>query len=149
MTDPFVPDEFEPPRYLDGPGFRLEPLGPEHNERDYAAWMSSIEHIRATPGFPHGDSWPEPMPIERNLQDLVDHADDFAARRGFTYTVLDGEDVFGCVYIYPSKRPEHDAEVSSWVTQARAELDRVLWETVSEWLARDWPFANPRYAERR
>ena len=28
--------------------------------------MSSIEHIRATPGFPDGN-WPEPMPLERNL----------------------------------------------------------------------------------
>ena len=32
--------------------FVLEPLGPEHNEADYAAWTSSLEHIRRTPGFP-------------------------------------------------------------------------------------------------
>jgi hypothetical protein len=30
----------------------LEPLGPEHNEQDYDAWTSSMEHIAETPGFP-------------------------------------------------------------------------------------------------
>ncbi len=147
MADAFVPDDFDAPRSLDGPGFQLEPLGPEHNERDHQAWMSSIEHIRSTPGFPHGD-WPKPMSLERNLQDLERHARDFEERKGFTYTVLDGEDVIGCVYIYPSKDPGHDAEVSSWVTESRADLDRVLWSTVTDWLRADWPFADPRYADR-
>jgi hypothetical protein len=36
---------------LIGDEFVLEPMAPEHNERDYTAWMSSIEHIRATAGF--------------------------------------------------------------------------------------------------
>jgi pimeloyl-ACP methyl ester carboxylesterase len=144
---PFVPDDFEAPRSHDGPGFRLEPLGPQHNERDHEAWMSSIEHIHSTPGFPHGD-WPSPMPLERNLEDLVRHAADFEGRRGFTYTVLDGDDVIGCLYIYPTKRSGHDAEVSSWVTASRAEMDGVLWADVTEWLRTDWPFAAPYYAER-
>src|SRR5512138_2349400 len=47
----FVPDGFEPPRGLETSEFRLEPLGPVHNERDFAAWSSSIEHIRASPGY--------------------------------------------------------------------------------------------------
>ena len=42
--------------------FRLEPLGPEHNDRDYEAWMSSIDHIHATPGMEHRD-WPTPMSL--------------------------------------------------------------------------------------
>ena len=147
MAGPFVPDHFEAPRSLDGTGFRLEPLGPEHNERDHEAWMSSIEHIRSTPGFPDGD-WPRPMPLERNLEDLVRHARDFEERKGFTYTVLDGEDVIGCVYIYPGKDPGRDAEVSSWVTARRADLDRVLWAAVTDWLRTAWPFANAFYAER-
>jgi hypothetical protein len=37
--------------------FHLEPLGPQHNQADHAAWMSSIEHIRSTPGYPDGN-WP-------------------------------------------------------------------------------------------
>ncbi len=147
MSDPFIPDDFDAPGSFDGPGFGLEPLGPQHNERDHEAWMSSIEHIRSTPGFPNGD-WPAPMSLERNLEDLVRHAADFEARRGFTYSVLDGEDVIGCLYIYPSKLDGHDADVSSWVTESRAELDTVLWSTVTEWLAQAWPFERPFYADR-
>jgi hypothetical protein len=44
------------------------------------------------------------MSLDENLRDLGSHADDFEQRAGFTYTVLDDEDVVvGCVYIYPSR----------------------------------------------
>ena len=114
MADPFVPDDFAVPASFSGPGFRLEPLGPEHNERDYEAWTSSIDHIRSTPGFPDpGDDWPYPMSLTDNMSDMVMHARHFTERRGFTYSILDGDEVIGCVYIYPSKDPRYDADVSS------------------------------------
>lgn len=150
MSHPFVPDDFEVPRELIMPRFRLEPLGPEHNERDLAAWTSSIDHIRSTPGYPDG-TWPPPegMTPERNLQDLERHASDFKRRAGFTYTVLDIEDdVFGCVYIYPDTTGETDAEVQSWVRADRAELDLVLYRVVSDWLEAHWPFRSFRYDPR-
>ncbi len=84
----FVPPDFVVPSSLETPLFRLEPLGPQHNEADYAAWTSSIEHIRGTPGYPDGN-WPDGRSIDDNLRDLRRHADDFSQRRGFTYTVLD------------------------------------------------------------
>ncbi len=121
------------------------PLGPEHNQRDYEAWMSSIEHIRTTPGFPDG-SWPKEMPIESSLADLVRHAEDFGNRSGFTYSILDGDDVIGCLYIYPSKTA--DAAVSSWVRVTRAELDVLTWQAISTWLATDWPFETTEYSRR-
>lgn len=140
---PFVPGDFDPPTALRGEGFRLEPLGPQHNEADLAAWTSSIEHIRATPGYPDG-SWPPPegMTPERNLADLTRHAADFAARKGFTFTVLDpaDDDVIGCVYLYPSPSDEHDVVVQSWVRADRAELDGPLADAVVEWIARAWPW---------
>ena len=43
--------EFEPPAGLRHPRFVLEPLGPQHNDRDYAAWTSSMDHIHSTPGL--------------------------------------------------------------------------------------------------
>ncbi len=137
MTPPLVPEDFEVPLTFEGPGFRLEPLGPQHNERDHTAWTGSLEHIRSTPGFPDGD-WPSPMSLERNLEDLVRHAHDFEIRKGFTYSVLDGDEVIGCVYIYPKKNVEGVAEVSSWVVEDRAELDRVVYDSLNEWLAA-WP----------
>jgi hypothetical protein len=96
----FVPEGFEPPARPATERFVLEPFGPEHNERDHDAWSSSIEHIRATPGFQDRD-WPREMTLEENRRDLERHARDFADRVGFTYTVLDpaSRAVIGCVYI--------------------------------------------------
>lgn len=142
-TDAFVPAGFEPPTSLVTDDFHLEPLGPQHNESDLAAWTSSIEHIRATPGYPDG-SWPPPggYTPERNLTDLVRHADDFTRRKGFTFTVLDPDsrDVIGCVYIYPTKSDEHDVVVLSWVRADKAHLDGPLADAVADWLASDWPW---------
>ncbi len=141
-----VPDEFDVPLTFEGPGFRMEPLGPEHNERDHEAWMSSIDHIRSTPGFPDG-SWPTAMSLEANLADLERHANDFATRKGFTYSILDGDEVIGCLYIYPSKTA--DADVSSWVRASRAELDIVTWRAISSWLDAEWPFDTIDYDGRQ
>jgi hypothetical protein len=146
MADPFVPDDFVVPLGLTGPGFHLEPLGPQHNEADHRAWMSSIEHIRATPGFADWGWPPDGLPLEENLRDLQKHADDFRRRAGFTYSVLDEEgQVIGCVYIYPSRADPEVTEVRSWVTASRAELDPVLHDTAANWLAADWPLADVRY----
>jgi len=149
MTEPsFVPDDFEPPVALDGPGFRLEPLTGEHNARDHAAWSGSMEHIHRTPGFQQGN-WPHEMTLDQNLADLIRHDKDFQTRRGFTYTVLDpDDDVVGCVYIYPLAGDPGAANVSSWVTEARADLDAPLYHAVSEWLERDWPFPRVEYGAR-
>jgi len=147
MTQPFVPDDFAVPRGLEGPGFRLEPLGPQHNEDDLRAWTSSIEHIRATPGFPWG-RWPpvDGLSLEENLEDLEQHAGDFERRAGFTYTVLDdGDRVIGCVYIYPVKAEPEVTQVRSWVSASHAELDLPLRDAVAGWLATDWPFTEVRY----
>jgi hypothetical protein len=149
MTEPtFVPADFEPPVALDGPGFRLEPLTGEHNARDHAAWSGSMEHIHRTPGFQQGN-WPHEMTPDQNLADLIRHDKDFQARRGFTYTVLDpDDDVVGCVYIYPLAGDPTAANVSSWVTEARADLDTPLYIAVSEWLERGWPFPRVEYGAR-
>src|ERR671919_1522291 len=56
----FVPRDFDVPLGLETSEFVLEPLGPEHNELDYDAWTSSMEHIATTPGYPDG-SWPREM----------------------------------------------------------------------------------------
>jgi hypothetical protein len=139
----FVPEDFDPPARFETERFVLVPLGVEHNERDYEAWTSSIDHIRATPGFPDG-RWPREMSLEENEGDLARHARHFAERRGFTYTVLVGDEVVGCVYIYPSEG-EGDADVRSWVRASRAELDEPLYEAVKHWLGDAWPFERVDY----
>ena len=152
----FVPEDFAVPDGLKAGEFLLAPLGPQHNEADYAAWTSSIDHIRATPGFGEGN-WPREMSLADNLRDLQRHARDFAERRGFTYTVLSTGtgDVIGCVYIYPpgSQGPGDDerrlhASVKSWVRADHAALDPAVHDAVAAWLERDWPFDSIEYAPR-
>ena len=152
----FVPEDFVVPDGLIARDFRLTPLGPQHNEADYAAWTSSIDHIRATPGFREGN-WPHEMSLTDNLRDLQRHARDFAERRGFTYTVLSIStgDVIGCVYIYPpdSQGPGNgerrlQASVESWVRADHAALDPAVHAAVGAWLERDWPFDSIEYAPR-
>src|SRR5260370_1225682 len=135
----FHPADFVIADGLRAEEFRLEPLGPQHNAADYAAWTASISHIQATPGFA-GRGWPHQMSLAENLRDLERHACDFADRRGFTYTVLStgtGE-IIGCVYIYPPRSDsagsvsagDHAAALSSWVRPDCAELHPVLYHTV-------------------
>jgi hypothetical protein len=152
----FVPADFAVPDGLAAEQFRLEPLGPEHNAADYAAWTASIDHIQATPGFA-GTGWPAPMSLADNLRDLERHAQDFAQRRGFTYTVLStgAADVIGCVYIYPLRGADpggstggRQARARSWVRADHAELDPVLYRTVLAWLEQYWPFQSVEYAPR-
>ena len=149
MTSPLVPEGFPVPAGLRSELFVLEPLGVQHNVADHAAWTSSIEHIRATPGFA-GRTWPAPMSLQENAADLVKHAQDFADRNGFTYTVLDpaSGDVIGCVYIYPPRRSGYDVDVRSWVRADHAGLDKPLHDLVCQWLAGAGAFQKPDYAER-
>jgi hypothetical protein len=139
----FVPPGFDPPTSLVTDRFRLEPLGPQHNEADHAAWTSSIEHIRATPGYPDGD-WPPRggMSLGENLADLRRHAGDFTSGAGFTFTVLDpvDGDVIGCVYLYPPGSEDYDVTVQSWVRADRAGLDDPLAAAVAGWLDSHWPW---------
>ena len=85
------------------------------------------------------------MSLEDNARDLRRHAADFAARKGFTFSVLDPEDgdVIGCVYLYPPERDGFDVCVQSWVRADRAELDAPLADAVAAWIDTDWPWERP------
>lgn len=145
----FVPVDFDAPRDYEGPGFHLEPLGPEHNERDHAAWMSSIDHISSTPGLDAwAGNWPRPMSLEENRRDLVRHRAEFDAGEAFAYSILDGDEVIGCLYIDPINGRPREAAVLSWVRESRADMDRTVWESVLTWLDVAWPFDRVEYASR-
>src|SRR5262245_22858697 len=108
-----------------------------------------MEQIAETPGFADG-SWPREMTRDENHADLQRHADDFANRRGFTYTVLDpaSRDVIGCVYIYPLPDTDSRGRTLSRVRKSRANLDTPLSRAASQRLDSDWPFATVEYAPR-
>ncbi len=154
MTEPrrpLVPADFAVPAGLSGAGFTLEPLGVRHNDSDYAAWTSSRDHIRATPGFAGDRTWVDlDMSLADNATDLARHAQEFTDRTRFAYTVLDpvSGEVIGCVYIDPPRRADHDASIRSWVRADHADLDQPLHAAVRRWLAEDWPFRAPDYPGR-
>jgi hypothetical protein len=142
----FVPADFKPPTGFVAGDFRLEPLGPAHNDRDYAAWTSSMDHIRSLPGFPDG-RWPREMSLAENLGDLERHAQHFVDGKGFTYTVLDAaDDVVGCLYIYPAEDGVHDTSVQSWLRASEAAHEDDFRRAIADWLVSDaWPFEKPLY----
>lgn len=85
---PLVPEGFAIPAGLRSDLFTIEPLAARHNESDHAAWTSSIDHIRATPGFANR-AWPDkPVSLADNAADIARHVQDLANRTGFAHTVL-------------------------------------------------------------
>lgn len=89
------------------------------------------------------------MTLESNLQDLLEHAEEFDRGDAFAYTVLDPDnhDVIGCVYI----DPENDVEARCrlWVRAESAHLDRELENAIREWLSGpSWDFAHVRFPGR-
>lgn len=148
---PWIAPDFALPKLVEEPGFRLVPLGPALTEIDYRAYMSSIAHLQAT--FTRSIGWPhEGLTLNDAVADMETEAGRFARRESFAYAVLtpDGTRERGCVYVYPSKVPGHDAQVVMWVTAAEYEagFDAELYAWTKEWLARDWPFKNVAYPGR-
>jgi hypothetical protein len=147
LSQKFVPTGFDVPTGLAGEVVTLAKLEAKHNRRDHAAWTSSIEHIKRTPGFENRE-WPRPMTLEANLAELQEHERDFERREGFTYTVLVDDEVVGCVYVYPIPDRPGAASVRSWVSARHAALDVVLYRLVGDWLRTSWPFEHIDYAGR-
>jgi hypothetical protein len=146
---PLVPDDFDVPLDLDTPEFRLRPLTPAVAELDYDALMSSVDLLNAM----FGPQWPHArFTLEENVQDLVEHQEEFERRVAFAYTVLSPDEAtcLGCVYINPHLDPGIDARVRMWVRQSAHDqgLDPVLFETVRAWIDERWPFTNVVYPGR-
>ena len=151
QTAPFVPADFEVPVVFENQHLRLRTLTVNDVVKDYDAVMSSIDHLQGVFG-PNSD-WPSPdLSLEQDLIDLGWHQKEFQIRSSFAYTVvtLDESRVIGCVYIFPSSKGDYDASITMWV---RADVvdegyDGILFRTVKDWIARDWPFENPAYPGR-
>jgi len=148
---PLVPDDFAVPQVLETGRMRLRPLTMGDAVKDYAAVMESEERLRTV--YEPGGEWPLGLTLERNIAELGWHQTEFDLRTSFAYAVvsLDGDEVLGCMYIYPTRKSGYDAEVTMWVRQSRVDegLDEHLFETVERWLADAWPFENPAYPGRR
>jgi hypothetical protein len=81
------------------------------------------------------------MTLAENLADLERHAGSSSgARRSRSRCSSPASArAIGCVYIAPSKRSGHDADVRRGCA-THAELDDPLRRGVATWLADEWPF---------
>lgn len=149
---PFIPVDYNPARRIETETFVLIPLGPDLVNQDYAAYMSSIEHLQRT--FTRSSTWPhEDITIEDAMKDVLNEQERFTKRESFAYSVLtkDGERELGSVYIRPPNKPGFEAEVSLWVTQEEFDsgFDASLYEWTQLWIADSWPFKTVAYPGRK
>ena len=147
----FIPAEFNAPTLIEAEGFKLVPLGPELVDIDYAAYMSSIEHLQKT--FTRSTNWPrEGITDEEAMLDMETEQARFENRESFAYAVLtpDGTRERGCVYVYPSNIEGFDAVVRMWVTKDEfdAGFDEELYSWAQSWVQSDWPFETVAYPGR-
>jgi hypothetical protein len=150
-SEAFVPADFAVPTRVEGPGFKLVPLGPDLVRIDFEAYMSSIEHLQKT--FTRSTAWPHPNISDADaMKDMVTEQGRFQRRESFAYAVLtpDGKRERGCVYVYPSPVPGYDAMVTLWVTKAEfdAGFDAELYAWTRQWIARAWPLRSIAYPGR-
>lgn len=136
----FVPTAFQVPSSLETSEFRLRMLTVHDVVKDYDAVMSSVDHCKTI----WGGKWPEGLTLEQNLIDLGWHQKEFQTRRSFVYTVVapDESRVLGCVYLLPTRKRGHDAEVYLWARQSELGhgLEQRLLAAVRGWVAAAWPF---------
>jgi Acetyltransferase (GNAT) domain len=147
---PFYPDDSPVPTELRTEEFLLRPLRATDVDLDYAAVIATQETLRRV----SGGRWPRPdFTIAENLADLQGHEEDFRARRGFTYTVMDPTETrcLGCVYAYPARDDDgaggardYETAVWFWVRPdgVADDLDRRLLAALVPWLRNDFAFAR-------
>lgn len=147
----WIPADFDAPTLIEGPGFKLVPLGPAVVKIDFEAYMSSKEHLQQT--FSRTTAWPTDGISDADaMLDMETEQARFKGRKSFAYAVLtpDGMRERGCVYVYPSTVEGYDAVVTMWVTKAEydAGFDAELYAWATDWVRTDWPFENVAYPGR-
>lgn len=152
----FYPETDDVPERLAADEFVVRPLQATDVEADYDALMSSREMLRV---WDQSD-WPsDDFTLEENRNDLEEHESDHAARRAFTYTVMDPAErrCLGCVYVYPlvsilrnmgadadslASMGGRDAYVTFWVRESEVAdgLERRLLASLVSWFDGKWAF---------
>lgn len=146
----FVPSGFVIPDTLETSHFRARMLTVNDVVKDYDAVMTSIEHLQK---LYESTTWPtKELTFEQDLIDLGWHQKEFQLRRSFAYTIvsLDESQVIGCLYINPTTKGDYDANITMWVRTSMLDkgLDAILFNSVKQWITKDWPFKKVAYPGR-
>jgi hypothetical protein len=148
---PFIPKGFTAPERFEADGFTIRPLHVSDAVIDYDAVMTSVDSIRDSywraPGWPQDD-----LTLFQNLIDLAWHTKERQFGTSFAYIPVsaDGHTELGCIYIDPSVKEGYDANIQMWVRASERDtgFDQRLFETVRDWVDRDWPFERVAYPGR-
>ncbi len=131
-----VPEGFQESRWS------LVPTGPVLARADLDAVRASLPRLGNL--FQPNDQWPPAqLTLEANRADLAWHASEFRARRSFAYSIVTAshDRCLGCLYLYPTLSPVHDAEAYLWVrSDLPAILARRVEHTIEIWVENVWPF---------
>lgn len=143
---PFVPPDFVVPQEARFEDWTLALLTMDHTRLDYAAYMANIDHIAGTLGPDHMP-WPTPDLTPRlALADLGWCEWMHDNRACFSYGIFapDMSREIGCLYVSPSARADHDAEICFWFVEdfSRAGIEPRFLKFARSWIERDWPFAR-------
>ena len=146
---PWLPETFVPPgRFELRSGRHLRPIRPDDIDLDYPAVVGSRDRLFEI----FGPAWgwpPADLTRQEDLDELVRHAAEMVTLESFNYAIFDAEEtaLLGCVYVDPPEKVGADAEISWWVVDAEVGglLEAGLREQVPEWIARCWPFTEPRF----
>ncbi|GAB7190882.1 hypothetical protein NUM3379_15890 [Kineococcus sp. NUM-3379] len=149
---PWLPEDFRHPERVELPtGHHLRPIRADDVGLDMPAVTGSRERLWAL----YGEAWgwpPEGMTHEQDRADLARHEAEIAAHESFNYALFDeGETaLLGCVYVDPTRKEGHDAEVSWWVVDelAGSDVEAALDELVPRWLGEAWPLRAPAFVPR-
>ena len=148
----WLPADFEhPTRVALSTGHHLRPIRADDVDLDMPAVMASQERLWSIYGAAWG--WPPAsMTAGEDREDLARHEAEIAAHESFNYALFDAEEtaLLGCVYIDPAEKVGAEADISWWVIDplVGTAVERALDETVPLWIAKSWPFDQPRYVGR-
>lgn len=149
MNGGWISTTFEVPTTIDHEYFHICPLSSEVARIDYEAVMSSHDSLRGI--FGPNTLWPSAdMTYAQNLASIKVHEQEFVAKEAFVFAVLDVSKrrCLGSVYIDPSSSKHYDCEVHYWLRDDCKDMEDHLYQLVSSWLRRDWPFTTVAYPGR-
>ncbi|GIU06907.1 MULTISPECIES: hypothetical protein [unclassified Shewanella] len=149
MDNPFIADNFEPPRCFESNHFHFRVLEEQVAEQDFEAVTSSQKRLQGI--FGPSSDWPRSdLTLAQNRLSLQVHKREFDSREAFAYSVFNKakDKCLGSIYIDPSCSANYDSEVHLWIRDDCIELDAVLYQTVIEWLADSWPFSRVAFPGR-
>lgn len=131
-----------------GATHHLRQIREDDVDLDYPAVLGSQERLWRIFGPVWG--WPPAtMTKQADREDLRRHAEEMVRNESFNYAVFDADEtaLLGCVYVDPPERVGADADISWWVVdeEVGGPLERTLAREVPRWIARSWPFDEPRF----